>query len=307
MLQMCLFSAHSEIEYLGKCANNQCRKRMRGCRDETVYTIINELFWAGRKSPDIDRCHALFRESIAPRLNTGKKLLCSWEGFIGFPLNVRQASIKNFCTVFGRTKILVTIRNPASLIESAYFNYIRRLWIGGLSRRGNKPVLPTSKDWLEKIVLPDQNNCFLYYADAIQSYVELVGRENVGVFMYEALGENQYQYIGALCRFIGVGEAEGIRIAGHAHKHKRFTMGNMAKIQEIEGSFLRSLHYRYSSNHHRAKMIGYMEDDPALDTPPARMKISTDNRERIAAITRHGNHWLMNTFALPLERFGYPL
>lgn len=82
---------------------------------------------------------------------------------------------------FGKTKILIVIRNQIDWLLSAYSNYV----IHGGTKSFQRWLISDETNWgaiLKKI----------HYSDLVKSYIDLYGQDNVHVLCYERLWDNTY-------------------------------------------------------------------------------------------------------------------
>ncbi|MFH1267161.1 MAG: sulfotransferase [Planctomycetota bacterium] len=309
MLQVHLFPCHSQLEYLGTFKRNRTKREYQKVRDEAVHTILAELVHQGKHRPDLTRCRRLFGESIAPTREAGRVPLWSWESLALSAADVRRLRAENLRAVFGDCKILITLRHPLRLVESVYFQYLRAAHAGGNMHRGKGPrYLPIDR-WLNgSWRKPGRSpRAHLNYANTVEIFADVFGAEAVGIFLFEQLVEDNAAFLDALCRFIDVDSEEGIALAAGQRGADRWTTTQMEKLQQIHGSLLQSMAFRFGSKWRRREMLGLNRNGTSPEGERARAPIPDAWQERILAETREGNRRLVEKWDLPLERYGYPL
>ena len=225
-----------------------------------------------------------------------------------------MAAAANFRAVFDEGKVLITMRHPISLTGSFYFQNLKRDSIGVDSRWGVMPGRQPIETWLADggvllngLPMKRPLKTLLEYAETISIWTHLLGRDSVGVFVFEDMVEDQNSYVERICRFIGIDPEEGVRLTDSRHSHARWTLEQMARIEAIESSFWQSLRFRFSSRKQRQGMVGRETGDLARNAPTASARIPDAYIALIEDMTREGNRWLANEFSLDLERHGYPL
>ncbi len=304
-LQKHLFPHHRQIDYFGKYTGDAGKRKLRGCRDKEVYAFMNELFWKNPSCPNLDVCRHLYNHAILPSFDERKIPVFSWENLLAIPPCVRPVCVRNFYSILGACKIILTIRQPYKFLEAAYFQYVKRQWIGQDAGWGKRPRILPFEPWLESNLMSEESH--LTYAESVSSCVDILGKENVGVFVFEELIEDESRYIRSMCHFIGIDPEEGVLLATGRHENKRFTVETMNRINDIQGSLLRSFRVRFTSIRQRRKILGIMAGGAASNPSPARVEIPEKFHRLIAERTCEGNRWLADNWNLPLERHGYPL
>ena len=81
----------------------------------------------------------------------------------------------------------------------------------------------------------------------------------------------------------------------------------MENLKEIQRSPWKSLAFRRANQRLRKRMVGLQKNNPASDASPFQIEVSKIWRDRIARVTRDGNRYLVKSFNLPLEAYGYAL
>ena len=305
MLQIQLFARHSQVEFLGTYIGS--RRQYRQCRDAEVEEIINELIWDNRLRPNLPRCRELYRKSIAPAFEAGRLPVWSWESLMEDGHEVQRRRAENLKAVFGDCKLVIGLRHPLRLVESLYLQLIKRDNVGSrASFRAGVHYLPIDawirKNWERPGHAPTAH---LEYAEAVEVFADVFGREAVGIFLFEQLREDQAAFIEAICRFLRIDTQEGVIHTRGQRENDRWAQPQLDRLKRIHGSLLRSTLFRFANRRTRRRMLGLMTDGSG--GPPARAEISRAWQERILDKTREGNRRLVQRWNLPLERYDYPL
>jgi len=66
--------------------------------------------------------------------------------------------------------------------------------------------------------------------------VNLLGQENVGVFLFEELLADPDSYYRSICEFIGIETAEGVRLSRQQHFNRSLTQKQFNRIREFNDS-----------------------------------------------------------------------
>ena len=140
------------------------------------------------------------------------------------------------------------------------------------------------------------------YSACIQSSVEQLGRENVGVFLFEELHQDSNAYYQSICEFVGIDSEIGVSLAKNEHFHSRLTEAQVAHMREINSSFLKRTHNSFSDNRSRIKAL-----KENANSPPAKAVLPEELKKKVSDATRVGHRWLVDNLDLPLEKYGYPL
>lgn len=317
-LQNHLFPEHSQIYYLGKWTNQALPRHQEhqrheskkgnppGCRNRLVEELLYQIYKEDCLNSDMSRSLDLFSQSVAPSIEKNRVPVWSWEGIAMSSLKRRRMAAKNLRVVFGPSKILIVLRNPIELTVSLYLQRLKgHLW-GAKFKKWGGPNFPSLEKWLQN-QLGRLENSHLDYARTIEIYADQFGKEAVGIFLFEHLKEDPRSYYESFCRFLEIDPEEGLELLGNHHLHKRFTTAHMEKLKEIQRSPWKSQAFRCANRRLRKRMVGVKENNPVLDGPPAQIEVSKAWRERIARVTLDGNRYLVKSWNLPLEDYGYAL
>ncbi len=307
-LQSQLFSAHSEVFYLGRFDGSCFQGKYRQfdyCRDASVQDLMLQIAYGDVYNPNFTECHKLLEQIVEPALEKNLLPVWSWESYSTDIMPKRLVRACNLKRVFGEARIIMTLRNPITLLESAYFQQLKRDNVGSRSHRGRLPYYQLIDDWLQDNfdgeILPH-----LQYAETIQAYVNQFGIENIHIFLFEDLIADNDRFFRQICEVMGVNAEEGIRLVGEKNENRRWTRRQVEALEDVVGSGMKSLFFRFSSRKTRLKLLELDQDGtPVVDAEKARASISQIWQKQIFETTRQGNHWLQKSYGLPLEKYGY--
>ena len=169
---------------------------------------------------------------------------------------------------------------------------------------GDQPYIDID-EWLKRKIAKRKSldNLFTYSRN-IQTAVDLLGKENVGVFVFEELVDNPDQYYTAICNFIGIDVAQGLELTKQKHLHQRITQGQLEYLQRLSKSLswgkllLKIMGQKYRRLIFRAN-VG--------DGVQAKVPLPPQWEKEISDVTRAGNRWIIENYYLPLGKYDYPL
>ena len=290
-LQNHLFLAHPQIEYLG-----------RPYRDPRMRDLFNHLASADSIEYDAATCRALFAEVIAPRLAGPKLVLVSDEGlsFNAFHTDRRLIAERLF-DLFGPSKIVMTVRNQFSAIESYYVNHAR-------SQKQCPACLGTVTAsfhrWLAHSITHASTGYLasLKYFELARTYAEIFGRANVRIILFEDFVNAPARFFDELCGFIGVDAAIApALVAGRDAKprirQRAMTYERLRALLPGEIAFSRFLPAVVVR---RFRL--FLEGGPAAKVDMSRKELAF-----IARYYAESNRRLAAEFGLALAAYGYPL
>jgi hypothetical protein len=306
-LQWRLFAEHREIFYLGRFDGFHFGERYRqfdACRDGTVQAIMRQIAYGNPFNPDFNECRRLLQLALGPAHRNNLVPVWSWESYaVDIPAKVKIRA-RNLKRVFNEPQIIITLRNPVALLESAYFQQMKRDNVGG-GDEWRAPYYYPIDVWLKKEwngeIMPH-----LRYAETIQAYVDFFGIENIFVFIFEDLIADRESFFRNVCRVMGVNEEEGLRLIEHSADNVRWTVEQVRSLQTIKSSLRKSLMFKLMEKEKRKTLLGLNHQGIPIEAgEKARAPIPREWQERIYTATADGNRWLMEAFGLPLDRYRY--
>ena len=307
-LQWRIFAQHSEIYYLGRYDGAPFRgkhRQYKACRDETVFRIMNEIAYRGFRRPKIRKCRELLGEYLAEQNQNGLVPVWSWESYSTDSRRKRQYRARNLKQVFKVAKILITIRHPVKLLESAFLQQLKRDNIGGRYWPGRGIFYSSIDDWVKRDFLGDVSD-HLDYPETTRIYVEQFGRENVCVLVFEDLLQDKIGFYQHLCDFMGIDSQEALSLVAGNVDNSRWTELQLERLRSIDSSLMASLRFRFSKRHERKRQLDLDKGGKPLNPgKKASVKISQNIRSEVLERTRQGNEWLEQVFNLNLAGHGF--
>jgi hypothetical protein len=305
MLQRNLFAKHSQIYFLGR--SNVMGEEYRRCRDARTLSIIEDAIWAEPSKPDLNLCRKRYEEIRRTASEHQAIPLFSMETLSLNTRGWREIRASNLRKIFGRCKIVITLRHPFELVRSVYSQYIKRELISAKSGKANR--LLDINQWITDGFQRshDPPTCHLDYAHTIRIYANQFGKEAVYPTMFEELEQNRSHYVSSLCRFLGIDDTEGLRLTEKKGANPRLSQANMEALRSIARSPLKSIRFRFAKPPKRMQMIGMTDADDLTPGNKAKERIDRELIEELKKRTCLGNRMLMREWRIPLEEYGYPL
>ncbi len=301
-LQKALFSAHSQLYYLGK--HVRFRPIKKGCRSEDIYKVLLPVLWNVDKSYDIEDTTKIYQENILPEIPDDKLLLASWENLGNLTTEMHIEMLNRVQRIFGSCRIIYVLRNPITQLPSQYLQHVSgKFTRGGRSWMGKSAFLSFDA-WFELLL----NKCslprdFLNYSQNIKLSTELLGKDNVGVFLFEDMINNPEAYYHSISDFIGIDTDEVFFHLQQKHFHPRISEGQLDLIKKLDSNLLSQKLLPYFNQRWRLLLLNRM----ARKTGPAKAALSPELIKKISAVTKEGHHWLVDNLNLPLAKYNYPL
>ncbi|MCJ8329119.1 MAG: sulfotransferase domain-containing protein [Lentisphaeria bacterium] len=296
-LQETLLYKHPQVHYLGKIKGNDSKQK--SCLDEITYRILDPILWNLDEPMNTEATLALFHDKLLPSVSEDQILVGSWEGLGSQAIKAQIEMLNRTQAIFGGCRIMITLRNPLSRLPSLY---LQNLY--GNFMKQKKGIFDSHdyvdiETWFSKRM---SNEKLFTYVDFIQSSIEQLGRENVGIFLFEELKEDPNAYYKSICEFMGIDSEIGVSLTQNKHVNPRMSEEQLTYMHSIQSSFFkRSLNsfrsVKSRKNALRAKKSG----------PPAKVILTDHIIQKVSDASREGHRWLVENLNLPLERYGYPL
>lgn len=156
--------------------------------------LLQQLIGASERSFDISVARLALNQSIYLQK---KVQLVSAERLSGHPLSggydsyIIAQRIKKICP---QAKIVICVRHQFSMLRSIYIQMLKEGFIGGFND------FVSSSSWKRPFFRQD----YLEYHHLVNCYIELFGKENVLVKLYEDLSESPQDWLIELCKFMGL-------------------------------------------------------------------------------------------------------
>jgi hypothetical protein len=307
-LQWRLFSQHSEVFYLGRFDGPQFRKHHQAldcCRDATVQKVMQQIAYNKIFHPDLDECRRLLCQELKEANEKNLVPVWSWESYSTDVFSKRRVRARNLKYVFEDATILMVLRHPLVLLESAYFQQLKRDNVSPRLKFGSHPYYRSMDDWLEDSfqgeILPH-----LQYGQTVQAYVEQFGIENVHVFLFDDLVKDEQAFFRRICNVMQIDPEEGVRLVQGERDNERWTVRQLQILQRIVESPIQNLLFRMTPHTWRLKWLELESfGTPIHPGEKARAPISDRWKKEIFKAAEPGNRWLQQHFELPLQEYGY--
>ena len=298
LLQEHLFGCHPDLDYLGKLDA------------KWVSLEVEKFVRRITTAQELDASLALgMREGyIEPALRGGRQPVLSNEGLTAGLMELHERRAEFLKQVWSPCRVLFFIRHPVKLVESLYFHRLRQY-----ARRGVSPHMRDTlggrlyfdvNEWLEANLEAGLGVFnLLDYARTIQAYCRVLGRSNVGVFLFEELTRDLEGTIQQVCDYLGVTQITGLDLGREGPVNPRWTEQEVRRLKQISSSRWRSVIFGAMGMRRRDRMLAVKGS-----SSPARLDWSGSGWiRRIEKQTAKGNRWLAQTFGLPLARYKYPM
>lgn len=298
-LQDSLFARHSQICYFGKRRGSPYAK---AATSEAVNQLLKPAIWKLGSHFDPKAAQTAAQSLDLPNLIGSRVQLASWEALgINNPTKFGEM-LRRLSRTFGSCRIMITLRNPLTLLPSSYLQDLR-----GHSMKRDKPhmggrVFMEFDEWLNATG-NRHPGWHVNYGHNIRTAVSLLGKGNVGVFVFEDLLKDPKRYYTGICEFLGIDADEGLALTTGEHMNTRITISQLTQLKRMESSLVQKLLWRLSSKKQRQRLFRRANDNTAA----AKVILSDDQRNKISNDTALMNRWLDEEFGLNLGSHGYPL
>ena len=303
LLQECLFARHSELEYLSKCRNPKLRQALSRGRKQKYESTIGTFIECAK-------------QEMESRWRAGKTCVYSKEVLTGVGNDGKRRQSELFRRIFGSCRILITIREPPSFIESLYFQDLKALNTNPSNRQdlvrgfGKPPRYFSIDEWF---AVQEKSNFgafgHLRVADTVEIYAETLGKENVHVVIFEKLKRNPREFLADICSCLDVSLDEAISLCEGQARNVRWTQTSIERLKRLEISTLARCKFHFSRNNREklARLIGAHKTASPSATSKARVQIDSRWRAMIEEIGRQQSQRLVDQWGLPLAEYGYPV
>lgn len=292
-LQNAVFKNHSQIYYLGK---------------PFIDAFIEQEFFGNLLMSDTTRFNPdPLRNQINEYRSTQKHktILLSEEDCLSFFTRDKGVLAKRLYDVLFPCKIIITLRNQIELVNS-YFRHV-----GELYPFLKNPHQITFSAWMNLQYYGKRVHHFntsflasLYYFDIINYFINVFGRENVKVLLYEDFKYDPDQFLQELSQFLNIGEEETIDLAHNQPAHNVATrkLSLYRKIRSFlfpQTAFRRILPY--------GRQLEALKKNFLSKGRPYKEEIPQFWHEKICYLYQEGNTRLADKLQLPLDKYNYPL
>lgn len=296
-LQRTLFSNHPELMFFGKAQKN--------CQNPIQHDLMAELVWRKFIRPDFPKCEKLYAQLAEQAAAQNKSLLYSQESLMLNRHQVQKFRAQNLQKVIGDARLIVCLRQPVSLVKSVYTQTLKRDNIGSGAKLGKAHRFEPFERWIQRGFWQGRApNTHLEYAQTLQVFSDVFGKDSIKVFLFEKLVEDQSSFIYELCEHIGIDPEKGIQLAEGTQLNRRWTQEQLHQLDRLNKNPLRALRFQFSNKQKRADMLRIGQSD---DSPKAAVEISPEWIKKIEDKTRAGNRMIQKQWDVPLEQYGYPV
>jgi len=200
--------------------------------------------------------------------------------------------------LFGKARIVITIRNQFDWIESSYIwdqNILRTPWQGLPPSMEGYLAGQWKERWRSRLSSGD-------FGVIVRRYVELFGRENVCVLPFEEFVGEPDLFADRLFGFLGVDRERGRALMEGKHRNPRLSARERAFLRWRAWLVPLALQRVCARWNMPSAITAWLRGGPRYRAP-----VPQAWRERLGAHYAPGNRYIMETFALPLGRYGYPV
>lgn len=201
----------------------------------------------------------------------------------------------------GIKKVILTLRNQLSMIDSIYRQYIQK---GGVVR---------SSDFLDTN-LRIFNRDYCNYGPIVQYLVREFGKENVLVLLHEELKENEQAFMAKIEAFGGIVLKEAkdeIKTSGRGVNRSisNLSVGFLRQFNHISYNHFKpsSLISKKLKSRRMRNLLQNHLDPKLLSKFSNRKNFFKAQKASLEDYYRHGNRELATTFGLDLASYGYPV
>ena len=298
-LQLSLFAKHRDVYYLGKQKGTRIN---RAFTSQTALEALTPVLWkhgAPLNKVAGEKLLAMVRE----RDPKPKVIVESWEGLSEKAPSHVEESLKRCISLFGNCRMMICLRNPIHKLESQYLQQLRGNFLNKYKRWVHDSYFLEFEPWVQKTLESSIGKHPLAYCELTRRAVDILGKANVGVFLFEDLCKNSDRFTSSVCEFLGIDASQGVELMKQQHLHPRMTEGQVSFLRKLEGSAWRRWLMKFSNERMRARTFEKLSDVGL----PAKAEMPEDWKQKVSQSTREGHRWLADTFGLELERYGYPL
>ena len=240
----------------------------------------------------------------------GRLTVASSENLCNWGSKRHEQLARNIEHVFGPSRIIFIVRHPVRVLESQYFQMLRKHNVRNARNRHwrRRTGYFTIDDWLGREWNKGTGlSSLLLSQQILEAHVAAVGKANVGVFLFEQLQQDPEAFIEGICDFMGVDPLEGVRLAAAEHANQRMAASSVERLKDVHRSPWRRFRFRRSSSKERSKMLEIGRFEVPTKGERASVELSTVWKDRIEGFAREGCQYLKREWGLPVDELGYPL
>ncbi|HSG71086.1 MAG TPA: hypothetical protein VLA12_11760, partial [Planctomycetaceae bacterium] len=258
-LQKFLFAEHPQISYLGKnihkkgppYPNKSIQKLIKLTRGAQAFFTKEELL----------EIHDLSESARRER----RSLVLSEELLVSGKLSNKREAARIFQRHFADCRIVLVIREPIEFVESLYFQYLKGFNLQNLCYKilkddfGEPPYLFGINQWLDAMWDHPREPVreYLRYADNLDMYASMFGRENVSVLSFSKLKSDFDAFTTDLSRAFDIDVEITRDLLRGRHVNDRWTCAMIERLKSIQSSRPSRWKYlKWSNGRQRRKMLG---------------------------------------------------
>lgn len=301
-LQRALFAQHSDIFYLGKDRRSAAQK---GCRNSEVYDLLAPAIWAPNRGFNAEDMREETKELIEPQAGEKAVTIGSWEALGNIGTRKFTEMLRRLAVVFGDVRVMICLRNPVNWLKSLYLQELE-----GQFKKRNRRHLGFNtyvefEKWLElKGGWNSGSNGMFCFGENIREASELLGKDRVGVFVFEELLADPAAYYAEICEFLGIDVDEALRLTQDKQFNPTLSGTQLRLLRDTQSSLLKRFLWSIGSRRLRVRALDGLAP---VDKEKVEIQISPSTVAEIEDGVRDTNRWLAAEFDLPLEDHGYPL
>jgi hypothetical protein len=277
-LQMSVFNRHEEIKYVGTPFSDR--------QDLRAFFLRMAM---GDETSNWQSDLNMYREKyVLPFQGQAKPLVMSYDQLCRLDRANRKVVAERLKLLVGNAKIIIVLRDQLDWLVS-HFIFEQ----GNAVKVGFDDFM--THRWQNSL---SGYRHFLNYQNFVQSYADVFGKENIGIFPFEELTRDTAMFSKRLFDFIGVDSEIGYRLLTENVRKARpsqlqYIRARWGLVPDIAlGKLIpKPIH----------KMINRVVGERA------QINISDDWRQEVEAYYAPTNRQLADNYGLDLAKFGYPV
>jgi hypothetical protein len=313
-LQECVFPYIPEIYYYGKGARDESNKRI-GCLSKEAVTItlklINIEHFANFTDDEINDVNMHVKNAQ----DNNKVFLFSNEQFSESVAPLFQA--QQMKSLFPNGKVVIVIRNQYDLLRSLYKyrghflefapephrgkyvsfkNFVDYAILNMKDRGGHK-----ARDWHGDYVR------IINFSNYIDRYIDVFGRSNVGVFLFEDFVNDRKTFISSMLDFMSI-DSKNVNLEFGGCRENTSIPLSYIRLKKIRHYLFRNIVFA------KLPLFGFIRGaliklhQQGKQIKPTLNNDFTDEQLReLNEILSYGNKKINKTFNLNLEKYKYPM
>ena len=304
-MQTFLFNNHSQVNYLGiypisENTNVGVDSYDYDSSQNYIHSTLLQKFQHDLVVLDdlkFDRIKEYYRANLPSLFSHEKVNVFSNERmtstFFAFPSLFSKIE-RLVSTISKDIKVVFILRNQYSLIESQFRDQPydpRSLEIG-------KPV--SFNKWVKTCL--DINDVYflnsLDYQKVIHYYEDIIGKSNVGVFLFEELIHNPESFASGLAKFIDIDQRECMSLLKNSHTNKSVSAG-FSRLRKIKRKVFGDTNLDRITN----SRFGMLLKTSFKKGSKVKLVWEPNLQERVGDIYKAGNRFLSEDRKLNLEQY----